>query len=133
MKIGGVGKLQLEILKVLWAQPGATVQEVQEIVDSKRPLAYTTIATMLKKMEARGLVVHEKIGRLFKYQANVSQDEISDSVVGDVLNSLFSNHLPSLVNHLLDRDKVSALELNEIEKLITERKSRCEPPDRSTH
>ena len=131
MKIGGVGKLQLEILKVLWMQPESTVQEVQESVASKRPLAYTTIATMLKKMEGRGLVSHQKKGRVFKYCACVSQDEISESVVGDVLSSLFSNSLPSLVNHLLDNDKVSSHELDEIEKLISERKHRCELPDRA--
>lgn len=122
VKIGQIGKLQLEILKVLWRQPGSTVQTVQEKVRSARPLAYTTIATMLKKMEDRGLVTHDKDGRFFKYHATVSRDELSSGVVKDVLGSLFSGSLPSLVSHLLTQDQVSRRDLDALEALIAEKK-----------
>lgn len=122
MKVGQIGKLQLAILEVLWRHPGATVQAVQSRVRSARPLAYTTIATMLKKMEARGLVTHEQDGRFFKYRAAVTREELSSGVVQDVLGALFAGSLPSLVSHLLTQDQVSRKDLDALEALIAEKK-----------
>jgi BlaI family penicillinase repressor len=122
LKVGQIGKLQLAILEVLWRHPGATVQTVQSRVRSARPLAYTTIATMLKKMEARGLVTHEQDGRFFKYRAAVTREELSSGVVQDVLGALFAGSLPSLVSHLLTQDQVSRKDLDALEALIAEKK-----------
>ena len=122
MRIGKIGRLQLEILNVLWDHPGSTVQQVREQIDSNRPLAYTTIATMLKKMEQRGLVSHEKEGRQFSYTAKVSRESLSNGFMSDAMNMLFSGSLPKLVNQLLSRETVSKQELDELERLIEEKR-----------
>jgi hypothetical protein len=57
-----IGDLQLRILKELWACAEASVAEVHATVGSERSLAHTTIATMLRKMEERGLVGHREEG-----------------------------------------------------------------------
>ena len=62
-----LGDLQLRIMKVLWSQGEATVAEVHRAVGAERDLAYTTVATMLRKMEARGLVRHRLEARSFVY------------------------------------------------------------------
>lgn len=64
-----VGDLQLRILQVLWSKPDATVADVNAALKPDRDLAYTTVATMLRKMEARGLVAHREEGRSFLYHA----------------------------------------------------------------
>ena len=58
-----LGDLQLRILKLLWERGEASVSDVHEALDAKKPLAYTTVATMLRKMEDRGLVSHRAEGR----------------------------------------------------------------------
>ena len=58
-----LGDLQLAILRVLWANGEATVTDVHDVVGPERGSAASTIATMLSKMEARGLVTHHKVGR----------------------------------------------------------------------
>jgi len=53
-----LGKLQLEIMQALWDLGASTVADVQKALPASADLAYTTIATMLRKMEAKGLVGH---------------------------------------------------------------------------
>ena len=72
-----LGNLQLKILKFLWDREAASVADVHDAVGERAGLAYTTVATMLRKMEARGLVKHRGEGRRFIYQAAVKPDAVS--------------------------------------------------------
>ena len=115
-----LGDLQLRILQVLWATPGAAVSEVHEALRPERDLAYTTVATMLRKMEARGLVAHIEEGRAFRYRALVAEDEVHRSAGEHLVNRLFEGSVADAVSHLLRSREVSAGELDAIEKLIKE-------------
>ncbi len=117
-----LGELQLRIMKILWKLEEATVSEVHERLDQKSRLAYTTVATMLRKMERRGLVAHRSEERRFIYRAVVDSDEVSRSMAGDVLERLFEGRLSDMVSHLLSTRKVSQEELRRLEKLIREKK-----------
>jgi BlaI family penicillinase repressor len=117
-----LGDLQLRIMKVLWEQGQATVGEVVEALGRSTGLAYTTIATMLRKMEARGLVAHESEGRRFLYRPAVSPDAVTRSMAHDVLERLFEGSLSDMLSHLLSTREVSRDELLELERLIRDRK-----------
>jgi predicted transcriptional regulator len=121
-KIYRLGDLQLRILQVLWEKDEATVTDVHQALATERPLAYTTVATMLRKMEGRGLVSHKAEGRTFVYQAEVEEDEVSRGMADHLLERLFEGSLSDMVNHLLQSREVSREELSKLEKLITERK-----------
>jgi predicted transcriptional regulator len=122
-RIYRLGDLQLQILKVLWASGPATVAEVQEKLEGE-PLAYTTVATMLRKMEDRQLVGHRQEGRRFVYEALVSSDEVSRRMAGDMVDRLFAGSLADAVSHLLETREVSRGELARLEQLIAEHKKR---------
>ena len=117
-----LGDLQLKIMKVLWQRNECTVGEVFDIVGKERDLAYTTIATMLRKMEARGLVAHRVDGRTFIYRAAIDAHSITSNMSEHLLDRLFEGSLSDLVSHLLSTREVSRAELAKIEKLIAERK-----------
>ena len=117
-----LGDLQLKILKVLWEKTEASVADVHEALGPAAELAYTTVATMLRKMEARGLVRHRSEGRRFLYQAAVSPDAVTRSMANDILERLFEGRLADLLSHLLATREVSREELRELERLIAERK-----------
>jgi predicted transcriptional regulator len=88
-----------------------------------RPLlAYTTIATMLRKMEDRGLVAHHEEGRKFLYHPTISMDKVTRSMAGDLLDRLFDGSLADAVSHLLETRDVSRAELDRLEQMIQERK-----------
>ena len=117
-----LGDLQLRIMRVLWDSGAVTVSEVQQRLGRQR-LAYTTVATMLRKMEERGLVDHMEEGRKFLYRPVVSMDEVTRSMTGDLVDRLFDGSLAEAVSHLLESREISREELDRLEQLIQQRKS----------
>lgn len=113
-----LGDLQLRILEVLWKQEEAPVSAVHEALGGSAEFAYTTIATMLRKMEDRRLVRHRTEGRSFIYRAAVQADEVSRGVGDHLVDRLFAGSLADAVSQLLSSREVSRAELDEIAKLI---------------
>jgi predicted transcriptional regulator len=116
-----LGDLQLKIMKVLWERQEVTVAEVHGSLRSEG-LAYTTLATMLRKMEARGLVKHREDGRSFVYRAVVAAAQVNRSMADHLVDRLFEGSLADAVAHLLTTRDVSREELSKLEKLIAEKK-----------
>jgi hypothetical protein len=121
-----LGDLQLRILQSLWGRPDSSVAEVHAELKPERDLAYTTVATMLRKMEARGLVLHREEGRSFLYRAKVAAEEVSRSVGQHLIERLSAGSLTEAVSHLLTSREVSRDELDQLEKLIKEAKRRAQ-------
>jgi BlaI family transcriptional regulator, penicillinase repressor len=117
-----LGDLQLRIMQALWERREATVADVLEAVRDPAELAYTTVATMLRKMEARGLVAHRVEGRCFIYRAKVAAEDVSRGMADHLVDRLFEGSLLDVVNHLLTTREVSRAELDQLEQLIAERK-----------
>jgi BlaI family penicillinase repressor len=117
-----LGDLQLRIMKVLWASGEATVADVHKALGAESDLAYTTVATMLRKMEARRLVEHRLAERSFVYRAAVEAEAVSRGMADHLLERLFEGSLADMVRHLLSHREVSRAELSKLEKLIAERK-----------
>ena len=118
-----LGDLQLRIMKVLWSRGSASVAEVNETLRGQR-LAYTTVATMLRKMEDRHLVRHRAEGRRFIYEPAVTAAEVTRTMADDLVDRLFEGSLSGAVSHLLQTREVSRTELAELERLIREQKRR---------
>jgi BlaI family transcriptional regulator, penicillinase repressor len=122
-KLARLGDLQLQIMKILWLRGEAAVAEViKELTGANNP-AYTTIATMLRKMEVRGLVAHRIEGRSFIYRARVREEEVTRTMAEHFVDRLFEGSLTEVVSHLLSTREVSRDELEILEQLIAERKS----------
>lgn len=119
-----LGDLQLRIMQALWDRGEATVADVQEQLGPNNDLAYTTIATMLRKMEERGLVKHSSQGRRFVYQPAIAAGDVTRSMANDMLDRLFEGSLSEMVSHLLRSREVSADELDRLQQLISQRKGR---------
>jgi BlaI family penicillinase repressor len=116
-----LGDLQLRIMRVLWKSGPASVAEVQNELGGE-PLAYTTVATMLRKMEDRGLLRHREEGRRFIYEHAVTAEEVTRSMADDLVDRLFEGSLAETVSHLLESREISAGELKRLERLILQRK-----------
>ncbi len=119
-----IGDLQLRILRELWAREAAPVATIHAAL-SDRQLAYTTIATMLRKMEERGLVAHREEGRTFIYHALLQAEDVNRNASRHFVEQLFEGSLSSAVNHLLRTCNASREELAELEKAVAEAKRRA--------
>jgi BlaI family penicillinase repressor len=120
---GGVrlGHLQLAIMRVLWRRGEAAVSEVHEDLEPERGLAPTTVATMLAKLERKGVVAHRNEGRRFIYRPLVDEEQVRRSMVDELTSQLFHGDVTALVNHLLAEHSIEARELAELRSLITMR------------
>jgi len=116
-----LGDLQLAIMHVLWQRGEATVAEVREAIRSYRPLAHTTIATMLSKMEAKGYVRRSTRGRANLYRPAIEQADVQRSMVTSLARSLFQGDVTQMVAQLLDGAEVSAEELKRLKSLIRQK------------
>lgn len=114
-----LGDLQLAIMQVLWARGEATVAEVQDVLEPERGLALTTIATMLTKMEKKGVVDHRADGRRFIYRPTVSEGQVRRSMVSELTSQLFRGDVTALVNHLLSEHEIEPDELAQLQAMIS--------------
>lgn len=113
-----LGKLQLAIMRVLWAMGEVTVTDVQRALEATHNLAPTTIATMLKKMETKGVIEHRIDGRRFVYRPLVTEQGVTRTMVADLADRLFAGSPSALVSHLLDAHDVDAGELEALRKIV---------------
>ena len=120
-----MGDLQLRLLQLLWAHGPLPVAELHRRVSPGGELAVTTVATVLRKMEDRGLVAHETRGRRFIYRAAVREADVSAELTDKVLDDVFGGRLPDLVHHLLSTRAIDPAELAEVERMIRERRRKA--------
>ena len=116
-----LASLQLAIMHVLWDRGEATVAEVRDVLNQTRPLAYTTVATMLSKMEHKGHVTHRTEGRAHIYRPAIQKEAVSKSMVTDLATRLFQGDVTQMVSHLLDGCDVNAEELSRLKALVRKR------------
>ena len=113
-----LGELQHAIMRVLWERDEATVANVHEALYEERGLAPTTIATMLRKMENKGVVAHRLEGRQFFYRPVVSESDVRSSMVGELLDRLFAGDPAALVSHLVADHTIDDAEIERLRKLL---------------
>jgi len=114
-----LASLQLAIMRILWQKEEATVGDVREALAAEgRELAYTTVATMLAKMERKGQVDHRAGGKAFVYHPVLRQEQVSRSMVADLAQRLFGGDVTLMVSHLLDGCELSSGELARLKALI---------------
>ena len=119
-----LGELQHAIMQVLWTRGEATVAEVHEALFDKRGLAPTTIATMLRKMEDKGVVAHRVEDRHFVYRATVSEDAVRSTMVSELLDRLFAGDPAALVSHLVADHDIDEAEVERLRALLDRAETR---------
>jgi len=110
--------LQLAIMEVLWNAGEATVGDVQEALAGSRPLAQSTIATVLSRLERKRVVAYRTERRQYVYRPLLSAAEARGSALAEVADGVFGGDLPGLVSALLSSRDVDAGDLDRVRALI---------------
>ncbi len=92
--------LELLCLNALWSLEEGTVKDVREAVHASRPLAYTTVMTVLDRLTRRGSVTRRKAGRAFIYAPSVSRDAMRRLALQEFLDSYFASSEQELLQFL---------------------------------
>jgi BlaI family transcriptional regulator, penicillinase repressor len=124
---------ELEILKVLWEKGPSELKQVCEGLRQARPVATTTVATMLKLMQEKGLVQRNEGegARGSVYSAGVSRKAASTGLVRRLVDMVFDGSARRLVAHMLENEKLSERDRAEIRRLLDEDDARRERTPRS--
>jgi BlaI family transcriptional regulator, penicillinase repressor len=117
---------ELEILDVLWEKRTATVRDVYDAINEKRPASYTTVLKLLQIMQDKGLVDRAVDAKAHVYRAKVSQKQTRSKLVGSLLDRAFRGSALSLVQHVLETKPASREELDQIRRLIDEAEAKGE-------
>lgn len=115
-----LGKLELRIMKVVWEMGRATVHDVKEALGKGRKPAYSTILTMMRKIEAKGYLEHDVDNRTYVYRPTISQEDVRHSILGDILDRVFEGSPALLMNCLVEQKDIDKTELEQIKELIRE-------------
>lgn len=116
-------ELELEILKVLWHESPLLVRDVRLRLETEanRPLAHTSVITILNIMYHKGFLRRTKQGKSFLFSPKVKRGDISRRMVGDMLSRLFNGSPTALMLNLLDTTNVDTEEFNSLKKIITQK------------
>jgi BlaI family transcriptional regulator, penicillinase repressor len=116
--------LQYAIMRVLWDHGECTVTAVQEGLLPERRLAATTVATLLTRLEKRGVIAHHTEGRQYVYRATISEREVRRSMVSRITDLLFDGSPAALMSHLLTSKAIRRGDLDRMRELIDEAESK---------
>ncbi len=92
--------LELECLKALWGLGEGSVREVREVIGGSRDLAYTTVMTLLERLEKRGGATRRQQGRHFIYTPQVSRERLRGCAVKDLVDTFFDGSEEALLAYL---------------------------------
>ncbi len=116
----GLSELQLALMQAIWARGEASTAEVAEAIRPERDLAHTTVATLLTRLEKRGLLRSRRDGRALVYRSEVDPAEVQTAAVGGLLSTWFDNKPSRLLAHLVDQGPISDDELAQMRALLAQ-------------
>lgn len=119
-----LGRLELQIMNVVWSRGKTTVHEVRDELSDGRKPAYSTILTMMRKLEAKGYLKHEVDDRTYVYAPTISRRAVRHSLLGDLVDRLFEGSSSLLLTSLVEQNRITDQELREIQELVKKRSVR---------
>jgi BlaI family penicillinase repressor len=114
--------VQLSVMRALWEVGSATTAAVHERVGKPRSLAYTTVATLLSRLERRGLVTSRKDTRDRVFEPVVTEDEVKRQMVSNLVTTLFRGDPRALVSQLVSDNEIDEGDLDTVRRMLAEAK-----------
>jgi predicted transcriptional regulator len=116
-------ELELEILKTLWDSSPGSVRQVQEALAPTRPLATTSVTTVLNIMARKGYLQRAKASGVYVYWPTVSEAATANGMIRDLINRLYRGSAATLMLNLLNEEDLDEKTIKEI-RLALNRKTR---------
>lgn len=116
---------EADVMQALWERGASTVAEVREHLAD--PLAYTTVLTVLRTLEAKGYVDHEEAGRGHRFFATVKQQAARKNAVQHLTDKLFKGSTELLFSHLVSEQRLGADQLARMRQLLAEHADKEKP------
>ncbi len=116
-----LGTAELEVLSVLWEQGPLPVRQVMNhLHDQGRRVAYTTVQTLLTRLEQKGFVASDKSDLAYVFKARLSREKVRRSRLKTLVRELYDGAPAALALHLIQSERLSQEEIAELHRLIEE-------------
>ena len=113
---------ELAIMKIVWRAGAVTVRNVYETLRKRRPIAYTTVMTLMNILETKGFLTKTKRNRAYVYAATRPQDQVVGSMIREFVNRVLDGASTPIVLQLVRQVRLTATERKELVRLIKEAK-----------
>ena len=117
-----LGKLEAEVMQILWRQPGQSVSEVEERLRRKREIARTTVLTTLDRMHNKGYLTREKQGKAFVYSPRYGREDFEREMTQEVLGALLGGIGEPVLSTFVELIGEDEGKLDRLEELIKKRR-----------
>jgi predicted transcriptional regulator len=111
---------ELAIMKVVWSIGTATVRDVYEALRKKRPIAYTTVMTMMNVLEDKGYLARKPQGRAHTYTPTRPRQQVVGAMVRDFVDRVFDGASGALLLHLAGDSRLTERQRKAVHKMIEE-------------
>jgi BlaI family penicillinase repressor len=113
-----LSELQITLLRVLWRRGETSTADVAAEMGEERGLKHTTVATLLTRLEKRGVVAQRRDGRQLFYRALVDEADVRRSMVADLVDALFAGNAQELVAHLVQESEIAPGDLARVKRRL---------------
>lgn len=113
--------LESQIMDCVWDLKEATARQVKERLDHTRPLAYTTVQTMMALLRDKGFLTSRRQGRADAYLPLVDREAMGRRSLRDVMDLFFSGSAATLVSHLVNLEGVGEEEIDAMRLAVQDR------------
>lgn len=117
-----LGKLEADVMRLLWQQPQQTVSEVEDRLRRKREIAHTTVLTTLDRMYRKGYLTREKQGKAFVYAPRYSREQFERAMAQEVLGALLGGLGEPVLSTFVELVGEDDAHLDRLEALIKEKR-----------
>lgn len=117
-----------EVLRILWELERGSVQSVLNGMPAGRDVAYATVQTLLRRLEKKGYVGHEKVGKAHVFYPAVERADVLDSAIGTFVERLFGGNTAGLVHFLAEHGKIGADDIEKLRDIISDDSKQKDEP-----
>lgn len=112
-----LGQLELEVLKIIWANPGCTVPQAAETLIEKKEYARTTILTVIQRLHKKGFLHRRKTDGVYRYYPTENKAAVLGNLAKQFVQNIFEGSSAGLVQHLTNSD-ITPAELARMREII---------------
>jgi len=120
-KLPALSPAETEILRIVWHLENATVQQVCDKLPEKRKIAYATVQTMLRRLEKKGYLAHERQGKAYVFFPAVNKKDVIKKNVAEFVDRLFAGDPVPLIHHLAENSGISKKDIKRLKHILEEK------------
>jgi BlaI family transcriptional regulator, penicillinase repressor len=124
VKTQALSAAETEVMLALWEIGSGSVADIQNALKPERDIAYTTVATLLSRMEAKGAVSSKKVGRSYTFSPLATKADFQQNKLSGLVQQFFEGRPSSLASHFIKTNSFSDQELAELRRLLDQKEKK---------